>query len=164
MIIQTLKAWYYEQQYSSNSSRNTAAKQDEKRCCVFFNPRTNLSRIKILLQIENFCCRKQIILLFATKLVDAASITTTDQLVLQQDDVMSTHLVVLANQKSGFTQLQQFNFAARQVCAWVEKCTASLFKLFHSNVVRRVGGFYCSYYRPLSNEGNECDADSKEQQ
>ena len=47
-------------------------------------------------------------------------ITTTDQLVLQQDDITSNHLVVLANEKSGITQLQQLYFAARQVCIQVE--------------------------------------------
>ena len=49
---------------------------------------------------------------FATKLLDAARITTIDHLVSQQDDVASNHLVVLRNEKSGFTQLQQLNSAA----------------------------------------------------
>ena len=76
---------------------------------------------------------------FATKLADAARITTTDQLVSQQDDVASNHPVVLANEKSGFIQLQQLNFTARQVCTHVEKRAVSIFNLFRSNVATGVG-------------------------
>ena len=62
-----------------------------------------------------------IVLLSATKLVDVVHITTINQLVSQQDDIGCNHLVVLANQKSGFIQLQQLYFDARQVCMLVEE-------------------------------------------
>ena len=71
---------------------------------------------------------------FATKLVDAARITTIDELVSQQDDVASNHLVVLVNQKSGFTQLQHFD--ARQVCTRVEKRAVSIFRLGFAAILR----------------------------
>ena len=90
------------------------------------------------------------VLLSATKLLDATRITAMDQLVLQQDDVTSNHPVVLPSEKSGFTQVQQLNSAARQLCTRVEKRAASIFKLFCSNVPRRVGEFCCSYYRALT--------------
>ena len=111
-----------------------------------FYPRINLSRIKIK------CCKLQKVedvLLFATKLADAARVTTTDQLVSQQDDVASNHVVVLANEKTGYTQLQHFYFAARQVCRRVEKRAASIFELFCRKVARRTGGFCCWYYCAL---------------
>ena len=76
-----------------------------------------------------------------TKYVDAACITTTDQVILQQDNVAINHLVVLANQKSGFSQLQKLNFAARQVCTRVKKWPASLFKLYRSILRDEVGDF-----------------------
>ena len=89
---------------------------------------------------------QKIVLLFATKLLDAARITTTNELVSQQDEVTSNHLVMLSNETSGFTQLQQLNSPKRQVYMYVggKLHSIDIFKLFHSIVASRVGEFCCS--------------------
>ena len=78
-----------------------------------FHPRTNLSHQIKLLQVAKSLLQKVDVLVFTTKLADAARVTTTDQAVSQQDDVTSNHVVVVANEKSGYTQLQQLYILLR---------------------------------------------------
>ena len=106
---------------------------------VFLPAYEFVSQQNIMLQIEKLCCRNyKVVLLFATKLVDIARITTTDQLVSQQNDVTPRR------------DLTRLNFAARKNCLRVEKLAASLFNLFCSNVARPFGGFAARKVKTLA--------------
>ena len=113
--------------------------------CIF-TPRFKIESCKLQnCKLKRFVAESRGLFYFCSKLVDVAHITTTNQLVSQQDDIASNNLFVLANQKLEFTQLQ-LNFAARQVCMQAEKSAASV---FCSNVARQIGEFVAHITVPL---------------